>query len=86
MAALIPFADLLNHTHTRCGVFLANKSLHMIPLSVKGYFKKELYLTDVKLIYEENEIKELDPDLINGFDGANVKFLTAMREKSLEGW
>jgi len=56
-AALIPFPDLLNHTHTRSGVFLPNKELHMRPLSVKVYFKKELYLTDVKMIYSEEELK-----------------------------
>jgi hypothetical protein len=73
-AACIPFADLLNHTHTRSGVFLANKELHMRPLSVKGYYKKELYLTNVSMIYEEEELKELDEQLVNGFDGGNLKF------------
>jgi len=55
-------------------VFLANKELHMRPLSVKGYFKKELYLTDVKMIYSEEELKEVDKELVNGFDGGNHKF------------
>lgn len=46
----------------------------MRPLSVKGYFKKELYLTDVKMIYSEEELKEVDKELVNGFDGGNHKF------------
>ena len=46
----------------------------MKPLSVKGYYKKELYLTDVSLIYEKEELETMDGTLVNGFDGGNLKF------------
>jgi hypothetical protein len=58
----------------------------MKPLSVKGYYKKELYLTDVSLIYEKEELETMDGTLVNGFDGGNLKFQAQVREKSFEGW
>jgi hypothetical protein len=40
----------------------------MQPLSVKGYFNKELFLSDVRSIYSEEEHKTVDLELIKGFD------------------
>jgi hypothetical protein len=59
-ACCIPFADNLNHTHTRSGVYLMNKTLHQRPLSVKGYFNRDLYLSDVRAIFSEEESEWLD--------------------------
>jgi hypothetical protein len=67
-AAMIPMADLLNHSHVHNSVHLMNKRIHLKPLSVQGYYCKELYLTDLQSIYTEEEKAALDLDFIKGFN------------------
>ena len=73
-AAMVPCADNLNHWHTHSGVHLMNKTLHLRPLSVEGYFSKELFLTDVRSVWSEQELDKIDADFVKGFDGENPKF------------
>ena len=85
-AALVPMADLLNHCHVRSSVHMMNKTLHLRPLSVEGYYCKELFLTDLRSLYTEEEQSELQIDFIKGFDGEMPSFLNSLKERSFEGW
>ena len=63
-----------------------NKTLHLRPLSVEGYYCKELFLTDLRSLYTEEEQSELQIDFIKGFDGEMPSFLNSLKERSFEGW
>ena len=85
-AAMVPMADLLNHSHVRNSVHLMNKTLHQRPFSVQGYYCKELFLTDVRSVYTEAEKGEVKLEFISGFDGETPSFVESLKERSFEGW
>jgi len=83
---MIPFADLCNHNHVQNSNLLMNKTLHLNPLSVPGYYSKDLYLADLRMCYSLEEQGQLDVGKVRGFDSGETGFVEGVRERSYEGW
>jgi hypothetical protein len=43
-------------------------------------------LSDIRGVFSEEERKELDEDLVKGFDGSTDSFKKFTNDKSLPGW
>ena len=74
-----PLVDCFNHDHNhQTGFISINKRLHLDPISYKGYFRRDKYLSDVRMLYNEDSQKDRialeSKSLTHGFQ-INEQFL-----------